>query len=149
MGMVGKETLSGGMCPPSLKSGNRTSLRVSISQTVTLGRVPGIPQAAHLTRRETRGLWFSARRWFWSAYSPTSQALSGHHCGLQACEAGPGNAGSIAWTYSFSSAGAQRSNFALPPGTEGFLCPSFSFCVIPPFSHTISWLPTLCCIQIP
>ena len=55
MDMVGKETLSGSMSPPSLRSGNRTSLGVSVSQTVTLGRVPEIPQAAHLTCREIQG----------------------------------------------------------------------------------------------
>ena len=55
MDMVGKETLSGSMSPPSLRSGNGTSLGVSVSQTATLGRVPEIPQAAHLTCREIQG----------------------------------------------------------------------------------------------
>lgn len=55
MDTVGKETLSGSMSPPSLRSGNCSSLGVSVSQTVTLGRVPEIPQAAHLTCREIQG----------------------------------------------------------------------------------------------
>lgn len=60
MGLVGKESLSV-MFPPSLRSGNHTSLGASVSQTATLGRVPEIPRAAHLTCAKTHGMWFRAQ----------------------------------------------------------------------------------------